>query len=183
MPRQKHLQTAWKLPILQNLLWTFWNKDISNSRLKNNRKDKRNILILNRVCLNQAARLCEIGRDYDWAGNISKTKKKSRIIKGEAILRNIVHPLISMWFSAVVKIYNHFVQLWLSFLTSEKGPLWPFCHIDLFPSFSGAFVGTWWVTPAAHLGNDRVLIAEEEEGLSCAVDNHISTSKCQNMNK
>ena len=39
------------------------------------------------------------------------------------------------------------------------------------------------VTPAAHLGNDRVLIAEEEEGLSCAVDNDISTSKCQNMNK
>ena len=76
-------------------------------------KTRENILILNRVCLNQAARLCEIGRDYDWAGNISKTKKKSRIIKGEAILRNIVHPLISMWFSAVVKIYNLIFQLGL----------------------------------------------------------------------
>ena len=40
------------------------------------------------------------------------------------------------------------------------------------------------MTPGAHLGNDRVLIAEEEEGLSCAVDNDISgNSKCQNMNK
>ena len=26
---------------------------------------RENILILNRVCLNQAGRLCEIGRDYD----------------------------------------------------------------------------------------------------------------------
>ena len=36
---------------------------------------KEHILILMRVCLNQAGRLCEIGGDYDWAGNIFKIKE------------------------------------------------------------------------------------------------------------
>ena len=36
---------------------------------------KEHILILMRVCLNQAGRLCEIGGDFDWAGNIFKIKE------------------------------------------------------------------------------------------------------------
>ena len=86
MPRQKHLQTAWKLPILQKfavdiLKQICWPKNDWN-------REKWKELHLIRVCLlNQAGRLCEIGRDYDWEGNILKPKEGNifKIRKGNIL--------------------------------------------------------------------------------------------------